>query len=358
MSKYKKREKKKFKRQNIRLQNVSIEELELLDSEEINEEKRAEKKTLKKGMKTNKSNLNLQKGRIIEIQSNYKAIVKLNDSLVECNIGGRLKQINFETRNPLAVGDYVLVERNEEARIEEIIPRQNSLSRFTDDEFQVEIVVAANIDQVMITNSIFQPEIRFGLIDRYLCAAEIAEIKPIILVNKIDLVETLEPFQEQFDFYQKCGYQFILTSVVQKIGLDALKEALQGKDSVFSGHSGAGKSSLMNALQPSLKRRVSDISISTQKGVHTTTCSRLIEWNFGGYLVDPPGIKTFGLHSKHKQFLPRIFPGFAVYHQACKFPDCSHTHEPEQDCAVKKAVETGDYPWERYDSYSRLFHSL
>ncbi len=114
----------------------------------------------------------------------------------------------------------------------------------------------------------------------------------------------------------------------------------------------------MNAIQPSLERRVSNISDYTQKGVHTTTSSTLIKWDFGGYLIDTPGIKTFGLHSKHKQLLPRVFPGFYKYQEECKFPNCTHTHEPEEDCAVKKAVEIGEYPWNRYDSYKRIYHSL
>jgi ribosome biogenesis GTPase len=356
MSIHKKREKKKFKRQNIRLQNIEINEVDYFDSEEISEEKRADKKTQEKGLKTQKSNLNLQRGRILEIKSNYRALVEINGAFLESNIGGRLKQINFETRNPLAVGDFVHVNMCEDTRIEEILPRRNSLSRFLSEDFQTEIIVAANIDQLIITCSIFQPEIRFGLIDRYLCSAELNGIKPVICVNKIDLIESLSPFEEMFDFYKKNGYQVILTSVLQKKGLEELKCVLKDKESVFSGHSGAGKSSLMNALQPSLKRRVSEISESTQKGVHTTTSSCLIKWDFGGYLVDTPGIKTFGLHSRDKQYLPRIFPGFAAFWRACKYPDCTHTHEV--DCAIKQIVEDNEYPWERYDSYCRIFETL
>jgi ribosome biogenesis GTPase len=220
----------------------------------------------------------------------------------------------------------------------------------------VEIIVAANIDQVIITSSIFQPDIRFGLIDRYLCAVEIAGIKPVICVNKIDLIDSMLPFQDMLNFYENCGYQVILTSVANGKGLAELREALKDKDSVFSGHSGAGKSSILNALQPSLQRKTSEISEHTQKGVHTTTNSCLVKWDFGGYLVDTPGIKTFGLNSNHKDLLPRIFPGFDNYWEHCKFSDCTHTHEI--NCAVKNAVEKDEIPWDRYDSYARILESL
>ena len=359
MKKTKKREKKKFKRQNIKLQNIDIESVDDFESSEVVSEKRAEKKTKDKCKATLKSDIFLKKGRVIQIMSNYRTNVKINDKVEECNIGGRLKQINFETRNVLAIGDEVQVDVKNQNRIETILPRKNSLSRYLEyleDEFQKEIVVASNIDQVIVTTSIKEPEISFGLIDRYITSAKIAKINPIICINKVDLVDSFHSIAKMISFYEECGIKVIKTSVKNKSGLNELKEVLKDKDSVFSGHSGAGKSSIINALQPNLKRSVASISNSTQKGAHTTTNSILFTWDFGGNLIDTPGIKTFGLKLEDKKVLPRIFPGFDILWSQCKFPDCSHTHEEE--CEIKKRVEQKIYPKERYLSYLRILDSL
>jgi len=254
------------------------------------------------------------------------------------------------------VGDFVNVDEADYPRIEEILPRKNSLSRYSEDSFQTEITIAANIDQIVITNSIYEPEINYGLIDRYLCSAEIAGIEPVICINKIDLAEDLNEIKEKSKFYEEQGYKIIYTSIKQEKSLNKLIQLLKNKQSVFSGHSGAGKSSLINAIQPGLNLRVSEVSDYTGKGIHTTTSSKLIHWKFGGYLVDTPGIKTFGLNRKAKDLISRIFPGFSTLYGQCKFPNCTHSHE--KDCAIKIAVENCKYPEERYESYLRIYNSL
>jgi ribosome biogenesis GTPase len=352
----KKKEKKKFKRKNIKLQNIEIDNLEKFDEEDLVEEKRAEKKIIEKGKTSQKSNLNLKEGRIIQVESNYKCRVKIAGAELICTLSGRLKQVNYETRTLVAVGDFVNVNLAKDPRIEEILPRKNTLSRFSEENFQKEVIIASNIDQVIITASYSKPELSPGLIDRYICAAQINNILPIICVNKIDLAECREDVKKKMKFYEDTDFRVIYTSVKNDAGIDKLKEVLKNKETVFSGHSGAGKSSLINLLQPNINLEIAEISSYTGKGIHTTTSSQLIEWFFGGYLVDTPGIKTFGLHREDKAYLPLVFPGFSQYADKCKFNNCTHTHE--LGCAVKEAVNNDKFPVERYESYLRIFESL
>jgi ribosome biogenesis GTPase len=346
----------KFKRQNIKIQNIALDDIESFGDEEIIEEKRAAKKIVEKAETSQKSNLELKKGRIMEMKTNHVCLVNVENEIVECNLSGRLKQFGFETRRITAVGDYVNVDFSNELRIEEILPRQNVLSRFSEDSFQKEVIIASNLDQVIITTSVLEPEINLSLLDRYICAARIAEIIPVICVNKIDLADDMEELKQRLKFYEENDIKCMFTSAENGSGMQELQKILKGKNSVFSGHSGTGKTSLINFLQPDLNLRVSEVSDFTGKGMHTTTSAKLIEWKFGGYLVDTPGIKTFGLHREEKNRIYRIFPGFEDLSLNCKFPDCSHDHEI--DCAVKSAVETGEFPVERYQSYLRIIDSL
>ncbi|MCF7857829.1 MAG: ribosome small subunit-dependent GTPase A [Candidatus Cloacimonetes bacterium] len=352
----KKKDKKKFKRKNIKLSNVEIDNVDNFTEDEVQEEKRAEKKSVKKGKFSSKSSLKLKKGRILEVRSNYKCLVKIDDQEVICTLGGRFKHVNFETKSIIAPGDYVNVDISKEFRIEEIRDRENTLSRFSDKEFQMEIIIASNVDQVIITSSYKEPKIKLNLIDRYICSALISNIDPVICINKIDLADSLETVHNIGSFYLKLGFKVIYTSIKTASGIRELKAILKNHDSVFSGHSGAGKSSLINMLQPELDLKTAAISNYHKKGIHTTTRSRLLSWKFGGYLVDTPGIKTFGLHRDDKERIPSIFPGFSAFTEECKFHNCSHTHE--QNCGVKRAVENGVYPAARYDSFKRIWESL
>jgi len=352
----KKRDKKKFKRKNINISNVELTDIDHFTDDEVSEEKRAEKKSIEKGKISKKRDLELAKGRILEVRSNYVCFVKIGDKEVTCSLGGRFKQVNFETKSIVAAGDYVNVDISGDFRIEEILDRTNTLSRFSDNDFQTEIIIASNVDQVIITSSYKDPQLNLGLIDRYICAARINNIIPIICINKIDLAESLDVVKQDGSFYEKLGFRVVYTSTKTGEGIEDIRELLKDRDSVFSGHSGAGKSSLLNVLQPALELRTAEISDYHKKGVHTTTRSRLLEWDFGGYLVDTPGIKTFGLHRNDKEKLRDIFPGMSALARGCKFFNCTHSHEIK--CDVKKAVEEGTYPHARYESYLRILDSL
>jgi len=352
----KKRDKKKFKRKNINISNVELTDIDHFTEDEVTEEKRAEKKSIEKGKISSKRDLELAKGRILEVRSNYVCLVKIGNEEVTCSLGGRFKQVNFETKSIVAAGDYVNVDVSGDFRIEEILDRTNTLSRFSDNDFQTEIIIASNVDQVIITSSYKDPQLNLGLIDRYICAARINNIIPVICINKIDLAESLDVVKQAGSFYEKLGFNVVYTSTKSGEGIEDLRELLKDKDSVFSGHSGAGKSSLLNMLQPGFDLRTAEISDYHKKGVHTTTRSRLLEWDFGGYLVDTPGIKTFGLHRNDKEKLKDIFPGMSALAGGCKFFNCTHSHEIK--CGVKKAVEDGTYSLARYESYLRILDSL
>ena len=199
----KKREKKRFIRKNLKFQNVNIENIDAFDHEEIVEEKRATKKIVQKSEASQKSNLILKIGRILEIKTNYVCLVNVAEKTIECTLSGRLKQIDYETRRLVAVGDYVNVDFSDNPRIEEILPRRNVLSRFSEENFQKEVILASNIDQVIITTSVKEPEINLSLLDRYICAARISGIISIICVNKIDLADEEVELKKQMDIKER-----------------------------------------------------------------------------------------------------------------------------------------------------------
>lgn len=351
-----KRDKKKFKRKNIKISNVELTDADHFTDDVISEEKRAEKKLTKKGKVSRKRDMNLKQGRILEVRSNYKCVVAIDKNDFMCTLGGRFKQMNFDTKSIVAAGDYVNVNISDGYRIEEIIDRTNTLSRFSNNEFQTETIIASNIDQVIITTSFKDPQLNLGLVDRYICAVRISNILPVVCINKIDLIDPTEETTQIGEFYEDFGIKVVYTSIKTGEGIEKLKDILKDRDSVFSGHSGAGKSSLINKLQPNLKLKTNQISNYHKKGVHTTTRSRLLAWDFGGYLVDTPGIKTFGLHRDDKEKLRDIFPGFSDLSDGCKFLNCTHSHETK--CSVKQSVINGSYPLERYESYLRILDSL
>jgi ribosome biogenesis GTPase len=319
---------------------------------------RKSKRTSEKSHKSLKKNLVLKLGRIVEVKSNYLNIVRIDDAEYSCQISGRLKQYLFKTKLLTSVGDWVEVDitAKPDYRIEELKPRKNILSRYTENNFQKEIIVASNVDYLVITASWLMPMLKQGLIDRYLCIAALNNLQTIICINKIDLCLNITEAENAMAYYKMLDIPVVFTSTITQAGIKELKDMLSNKDSVFSGQSGTGKSSLINVLEPSLNLAVSEISSYNEKGKHTTSQARLIHWSFGGNLVDTPGLKTINLHRNQKNMIPLAFPGFADYADKCYFRSCTHDHE--NDCAVKAAVERGKIPLERYESYLRIMESL
>lgn len=286
--------------------------------------------------------------------------VKTSQDTVICQVAGRLKITDELTSDLVALGDYVVFERHaddDKGTIIEVQARQNSLSRVDPSSAvgtstETEQIIIANCDQAIFVFSAAQPSPQPRMLDRLLVAAEKGKIPTIaICVNKVDLAKP-----DIFQTYEKIGYPVLYVSAKQQIGIDALRKFLQDKISVFTGPSGVGKSSLLNAIQPGLKLETSTVSHAHQKGRHTTRFSQLIPLEMGGYVADTPGIRGLAPWDVEPDELDSYFREMRPYVEKCRFADCSHQHEP--GCAVREAVETGEITSQRYDSYLRLWEEL
>ncbi len=266
---------------------------------------------------------------------------------------GRLKQ---EGKSKLAVGDDVTVERDERGgawAITYIHDRRSVLSRRAPGGARAERIVAANVDQVVVVFAMVKPEPHVRMLDRFLVIAEGNDLGARIVLNKVDLASA-EDVDALAAPYEAAGYPVHRTSARQRVGLDALHDALAGKVSAFTGPSGTGKSSLLNALYEGLDLRTGAISESVNKGRHTTVGARLVplEDARGGYVVDTPGLREVGLWGLPPEHLDHCFPEFKPYLGQCRFQDCAHGAEP--GCAVRQAVESGVVAAARYESYLKL----
>ncbi len=258
--------------------------------------------------------------------------------------------------NPIVVGDEVTLEVADEAKKEGVIvelhPRRTKLSRrVSTGTKELEQVVAANVDNLVIVSSVADPPFRPGLIDRYLVAAAKGALQPIICVNKVDL-EGIEDLRDILNMYRDLGYPVVLTSAKTGHGIEELREQLRDKTSVFAGHSGVGKSSLLRVLVPGIHVKVGEVNPRTGRGRHTTTAAELVRLPDGGYVIDTPGIRQFSLWDLTEEDVRRFFVEIARYGAGCRFADCSHTVEPE--CAVRAAMEDGRIHPRRYESFLRL----
>jgi len=254
----------------------------------------------------------------------------------------------------ITVGDRVVVDLAV-AVIEEVRERRNRISRASKIHHQVEQVLVANVDQILVVASVRDPYLKPGLIDRYLLAARRFHVHPVVCLNKVDLAPR-EEWAEVAEAYRSAGVALLECSAASGAGLEALREGLRDKVSVLSGQSGVGKSSLLNALDPDLGLAVGEVMRVARKGRHTTTHSRLIPFRFGGYVADTPGIKEFTLWNMTIQEVGELYPDLRDRAAKCRFKDCTHTHEP--DCAVVEAVEEGLISPLRYRTYLQILESL
>lgn len=254
----------------------------------------------------------------------------------------------------LAPGDEVAVRfEHGEGHVIGVARRRTRLSRLAGAKGQrYEQVVAANVDRLIIATAAARPRFKPGIVDRYLVCAQAGGVEPVLCVNKMDLVD--EPPTE-LEAYQETGFPVILTSCEDGRGLDEFRQALEGQFSVLAGASGVGKSSLLNALEPSLDIETREVSHFNEKGRHTTTTARLYAFN-NIRIIDTPGIRKLGISGVSPEELAFYFPEIEPHARACKFRDCTHTCEP--GCAVLEAVENGDIPQQRYGSYLRIRESM
>jgi ribosome biogenesis GTPase len=271
-----------------------------------------------------------------------------------CHVRRLLKSMAIDGRNVVAAGDRVWFRPpdpgGDEGVIERVEPREGVLTRGYRGRRHV---IAANVDAVLIVSALAEPGLKISLIDRYLAAAEFSGVRPVIVLNKADLVD-VSLYQWVVGLYSQFGYETVVTSAADGRGLDRLRELLGRGVTAISGQSGVGKSSLLNALQPGLNLRVREVSDGTTKGKHTTTTAELIRLESGGYVVDTPGLRQFELWGVLPGELEGCFIEFRPFVPLCRFPDCSHTHEGR--CAVKDAVYWGWIHAGRYESYLKLYH--
>jgi ribosome biogenesis GTPase / thiamine phosphate phosphatase len=286
-------------------------------------------------------------GRVLR-NHGLDSVVQADDGRqLRCKVRRLLKTLTTDERNIVATGDRVWIQEslNGEGVIERIEPRHGLLTRASRGR---EHVLVANVDQVVIVIALKEPELKPHLIDRYLASAAQGGIRPIICLNKADLIDPVET-QPLVGLYSQLGIPTLLTSATTGQGMPRLRHLLQGRESVFSGQSGVGKSSLLNAIQPGLALHVRTVSETNQKGRHTTTTAQLLQLDFGGWVVDTPGIRQFELWDIRSEEIEGFFTEFRPYVALCAFPDCTHTHEDR--CAVKDAVALRRISEQRYFSY-------
>lgn len=303
-------------------------------------------------------------GRVLSILP-QGVVVDWNGEIISCVLKGLLKKEKTRAKNLVAVGDFVLFEKTDpgEGIIAQVKPRRTILSRADNLSRLREQLIAVNIDQVLITLSVVNPPLKPPLIDRYIIATRKGNMEPIIVINKIDLLakpedvlveQELELYEELLRAYEALGITVVSISTANGEGLEKLRAVMKDKASVFSGQSGVGKTSLINAVT-GLDLRIGETVERTKKGSHTTTMTHLIPLTFGGWCVDTPGIKSFGVWDLKRDEIEGYFTEIHERGLTCKFPDCTHSHE--EDCAVQMAVESGEISPIRYNSYQALMES-
>jgi ribosome biogenesis GTPase / thiamine phosphate phosphatase len=286
--------------------------------------------------------------------SNY--LVRAEGKIYNCKLVGKIRLEGRKTTNPTAVGDMVdiQVENENEASIVYIHPRKNYIIRKSINLSKQAHILASNLDQAILLATLVAPRTSLGFIDRFLITAEAYRIPVRIIFNKSDLLDEdlLQMQQHIIDIYTAAGYQCHSISSYQTAQVQALRPLFKDKTTLITGHSGAGKSTFINALEPGLNIKTSHISATHLKGMHTTTFAELHPLSFGGDIIDTPGIKELGLVEMKKEEVGHYFPEIRALMNQCKFNNCLHVNEPK--CAVREAFERGEMAAERYQSYLRI----
>jgi ribosome biogenesis GTPase len=308
----------------------------------------------------------LKNGLVIKSTGSWYEVEDENGDCFECRIKGSFRIKGIKSTNPVAVGDRVKFtvqqvsgkkESETTGTIVDISERKNYIIRKSPNLSKQSHIIAANIDQAILVATIDYPVTTTTFIDRYLASAEAYRIPVLIVLNKTDRYNQAQKTELEniVNIYETIGYKCVLTSAVTGEGLVMLNEAVRNKINVLSGHSGVGKSTLLNVLQPGLNLKTDNISDFHKTGKHTTTYSSLFKLNIGGYVIDTPGIKGFGMLEMEPWEISHYFPEIFKYAQKCRYNNCLHVNEP--GCAVKTAVEAGEIAGSRFASYSGLLKS-
>jgi ribosome biogenesis GTPase len=296
-------------------------------------------------------------GTVVEVATSL-CRVELPGRTVLCGLRGTLTAAETGFTNVVAVGDEVIVsvDGGERGVVEAVLPRRSALTRPDVFYHHLHQIIAANVEQLLIVAAWREPAFWPELADRYLVTAERNRLSPILCVNKIDLAEDLTACRQQLQPYRKLGYRVIFASAQTGAGIDELRAALYGRSTVLAGLSGVGKSSLLSAVQPGLNLRTHEVSDRRHEGRHTTTQATLLKLDAGGYVVDTPGIREFGLGGLQRRDLAGFYREIRLGSDHCAFNDCLHLSEP--GCAVRALVRAGWISPMRYDSYKKILDSL
>lgn len=293
-------------------------------------------------------------GTVLKSTGSWYEVLGKDDKVYQSRLRGKFKIQGMQVTNPIAVGDNVILEKEadpDKAIIVDILPRENYIIRKSTHKSMFGHIIAANIDQAILIVTLVFPKTSLGFIDRFLVSAESFRIPSVLVFNKEDLLnEKQQAYRDELmEMYEKLGYKCISISVQEDKGIEAFYKLLKGKISLLSGHSGVGKSSLINKIAPHITQKTSEVSNFAKKGVHTTTFAEMFRLDDDTYIIDTPGIKELGLVDIEDEELSHYFPEMRDKLGACKFYNCTHIHEP--GCAVLEAVEKGELSISRYQSY-------
>lgn len=298
-------------------------------------------------------------GTVYKSTGSWYTVKAQNGEFIECRIKGKFRMKGIKSTNPISVGDLVDFELDQTSdaitgTIHNIHERKNYIVRKSVNLSHQMHIIASNIDRVFLLVTINNPPTTTSFIDRFLVTAEAYGIEAVLVFNKIDTFNeaTLDEQLYLQHIYQEIGYKCLRVSSTQKKGLDELKELMVAKVSMFSGHSGVGKSTLVNALEPDLHLKTTNISEQSKQGQHTTTFAEMYDLSFDAKIIDTPGIKGFGIVDMEKEEISGYFPEFFKLKDQCKFNNCLHKDEPH--CAIKKALEEDKIAWSRYRSYLQI----
>lgn len=292
-------------------------------------------------------------GTVIKSSGSVYGVRAIDGTVVDCRVKGNFRLKGIRSTNPVAVGDNVVFDMREDgtAYIVDILERKNYIVRKASNLSKQSHILAANLDLCFLIVTISHPTTATTFIDRFLASAEAYRVPVAIVFNKTDLYNEAE--REELEYltalYESIGYRCLHTCAINSQGIDALKEMMQGKVSLFAGNSGVGKSSLVNALAPQIAAKVGEISKTHDTGMHTTTYTEMFEFMPESYIVDTPGVKGFGTFDMEMEEISHYFVEFFELSKDCRYGNCTHTHEP--GCAVLEALERGEVAPSRYQSY-------
>ncbi|PTX44278.1 ribosome biogenesis GTPase [Christiangramia gaetbulicola] len=298
-------------------------------------------------------------GTVYKSTGSWYQVKAENGEFYECRIKGKFRIQGIKSTNPVAVGDKVSFDLEEGVEektgvIKKITERDNYIIRKSVNLSKQTHIIASNIDQVFLLITLNNPPTLTTFIDRFLVTAEAYDITAVLLFNKVDTysIEELAEVKYLAELYRSAGYECIGISAKEGKNVDKVKEKMIRKTSMISGHSGTGKSTLINAIEPSLALKTSEISKQHSQGQHTTTFAEMFDLSFDARIIDTPGIKGFGVVDMDREEIGDYFPEFFERKQDCKFHNCLHLEEPK--CAVKQALEAGEIAWSRYKSYLQI----